>query len=211
MPNYIFALIIFVIIAVVILHFYLVTDKYLYVKSSDNKSFYVLDLPDADKAAEYLNDINRNIGTLLFSLKKKYGTNHPIVKNIIKRYNPDIITEHKPNFLNSSTAYTSNKGEELFICLRDWKNGGKLLPFNEIMFVSLHELTHISISPWGHPKPFWSAFKWILKESVDVGIYKPVNYYENSFKYCVGLEVRYNPYFDPNMEYPDFNDKKIYK
>jgi hypothetical protein len=192
------------IIIIVILIIYLRTKQNLIlVRGSDGKKFYVIDMPDSKKAAEFLSTININISRLLFALKQNHGRTHPMVAAIIGRYNPDVLTEHRPNVFNSSVAYTTNKGEELYICLRNWNKGGELCDFNTIMFVALHELTHIAIKPWGHPTSFWAAFKWVLNDAVRIGIYKPIDYSISPVTYCDGMEIAYNPMFDtklPNVQ-----------
>jgi predicted metal-dependent hydrolase len=54
--------------------------------------------------------------------------------------------------------------------------------------VVIHELGHIASKSIGHTKEFWSTFKFILKEAVEMGLYKNVNYANNPQPYC-GITV----------------------
>ena len=192
-------IIVIIIIIFILLTYYWSTGNLILVKTSDGKKFYVINMENSNIAAEYLSRINVNISKLLFRLKQEYGHSHPIVMSIIKKYNPDVLSEHRPNMFNSSVAYTTNKGEDLNICLRNWNKNGELLDFNTVMFVALHELTHIGIKEWGHPTVFWESFKFILKESIKIGIYTPIYYQIKPVEYCNGLVIAYNPFFDEKL------------
>ena len=65
-----------------------------------------------------------------------------------------------------------------------------------LMFVVLHELTHMMNNKWDHHLDFWLLFKFLLTNAADIGIYSPVNYKIYPINYC-GLDLYYNPYFDP--------------
>jgi hypothetical protein len=47
---------------------------------------------------------------------------------------------------------------------------------------------------WGHEKDFWVAFKYLLEEAKDAGIYVPIDYTNHPVDYC-GLVIKDNPYF----------------
>lgn len=103
-----------------------------------------------------------------------------------KNYNPDVIIEHTPNMINSSTSYVEQKGKEIGYCL---KTNKKLEEINTMMYVSIHELTHIySYDILQHPKTFFDNFKFLLEEGVRLGLYKPVDYNKYPINYC-GLDI----------------------
>jgi len=75
------------------------------------------------------------------------------------------------------TAYSENKGEKIAFCLGDDKEDlDNLIEQNTLMFVALHELSHLATKSIGHTKDFWDNFKFILQESEKIGIYAPVDY-----------------------------------
>ncbi len=95
------------------------------------------------------------------------------------------------------TAYSENKGEQIALCLsnKGKKDNDNLIDKNTLMFVALHELSHLATKTIGHDETFWKNFKFLLKESEKINIYKPINYKNNSTNYC-GMEITDNPYYD---------------
>ena len=90
---------------------------------------------------------------LVVHISKKYP-NEENVKRLINRYNPKQIYETLPT--SEYTAYSENKGEKLGFCLDTEKNnGGKLIDINTLMYVALHELSHIASESIGHTEEFY--------------------------------------------------------
>ena len=111
-----------------------------------------------------------------------------------KNYNPRKIKEILPT--SEYTAYSENKGEKIAFCLgEDKKDVDNLIDQNTLMFVALHELSHLATKSIGHTKEFWDNFKFLLQESEKVGIYNPVDYKKKETNYC-GMKIKDNPYFD---------------
>lgn len=192
------AFLIAIIIVLIILLLLFLRPRYIKIKSQgDGKTYMVLDYKDSSRAAEYLAKINENMGVFIRQLKIKYGRDHVMVNSIANNYNPDVLVEHIPNFREPHIAFTRNKGDEIYVCLRDLH--GNLEDFNTVMFVTLHELAHISIEPFGHPEEFWIAFKWILREAIYVDIYEPINYFTNPTRYH-NVFIDYTPLFDKAIE-----------
>ena len=104
-----------------------------------------------------------------------------------KNFNPDKIKEgiDDPNY----TSYSINKGEQIVLCLR---TNNKLMDLNTMMFVVLHELAHICTESIGHTKEFWTNFKWILEESINIGIYQKQDFKLNNVEYC-GMTITDSP------------------
>lgn len=118
------------------------------------------------------------------------------------RYKVDRISEISPLNPSGSTSYTENKGEKLVLCLRNKEPNAKgeyeFHDINLIMFVVLHELTHVMNDRWGHKMQFWQLFKFVLQNAVEAGIYKPEDYKKQPVRYC-GMDITYNPYYDSAM------------
>jgi predicted metal-dependent hydrolase len=94
------------------------------------------------------------------------------------------------------TAYSENKGKKLAFCLNKEKhNNNHLIDENTLMFVALHELSHIATESIGHNKEFWDNFKFLLKEAQDAGLYNMVDYSKENTEYC-GMTITDNPYFE---------------
>jgi WLM domain-containing protein len=124
------------------------------------------------------------------------------ITQLFERYDKESIFEISPKNKANLTSYTENKGEQLVLCLREKKetNGDhKLHDPNTLMFVVAHELTHIMNDTWGHESEFWELFKTMLENSIEVGVYEPVNYRIHPINYC-GLDLNYNPLYDTFLE-----------
>lgn len=124
------------------------------------------------------------------------------VEQLFDRYDKNSIYEISPMNKSNLTSYTENKGEQLILCLRkkhpNIRGYYELHDKNTMMFVVVHELTHIMNDTWGHKKDFWKLFDFMLENAVEAGVYVPVNYAVHSIDYC-GLRLNYNPLFDPSL------------
>ena len=63
------------------------------------------------------------------------------------------------------------------------------------MFVSIHELGHLMTKSTGHTKEFWDNFKFLLKESIKLGIYTRNDFKNKPEKYC-GTKITDSPLDD---------------
>ena len=91
------------------------------------------------------------------------------------------------------------KGEKIVLCLRSKTKEAKLTDINTLMFVLLHELGHIMTVSIGHTKEFWSNFKFILKNAVEINVYHNVDYSKDPQPYC-GIEVNDSPLHNSSIE-----------
>ena len=109
-------------------------------------------------------------------------------------FNPKQIAETLPT--SEYTAYSENKGEKLAFCLNKKKeDNSNLIDENTLMFVAIHELSHICTKSVGHQPEFWENFKFLLENAETAGIHKPVDYKEKPQEYC-GMKIHDNPYYD---------------
>ena len=116
------------------------------------------------------------------------------VQRLKKGFNPKQIMETLPT--SEYTAYSENKGEKLAFCLNiDKKDNNHLIDENTLLFVALHELSHIATKSIGHKSEFWENFKFVLQEAKAAGIYNPIDYKKKPQEYC-GMKIRDNPYYD---------------
>lgn len=120
------------------------------------------------------------------------------MEQLVDNYNSDRIYEISPLNKSNLTSYTQDK-KTLILCLRKKhkNNSGEneLHDINTIMFVVLHELSHMANNEYDHPPSFWLLFKFILMNAVECGIYEPVDYRKHPINYC-GLDLGYNPLYD---------------
>ena len=161
----------------------------------------------SEKAANILAEINRRAIELMRFLRKKYlrsemGLAYPgrakATRRLLKRWNPDNLAENSPQDPEGDTSYTIDKGAIVAICLRASRDRHGFHDINTIMFVSLHEMTHIAIEILEHPPAFWEAFKFILQEATQAGLIRSRPYKQVPLTYWC-IRVDYNPLYDPGL------------
>ena len=155
-----------------------------YVESSlDQRSYMVRNLPDRDKAARLLSLIRARLMKLVKHMKKKYP-NDARVKRLHRNFNPDRISESAPD--SKYTSYSVNKGEKIVFCVRQRNDENELVDINTMMFVSIHELSHLMTLSIGHTKEFWDNMKFLLKDALskDVQLYNYQPFHEDPKPYC---------------------------
>ena len=157
------------------------------VKSSvDGRKYIVRKLPDAQAAADKLANINKKIISLVDSLEED---DRKGIKRLKKRYNPDQLSE--TGLGAKYTSYSVNKGEKISICVRQPDNS--FINDNIIIFVFIHELSHVMTEEVGHTPKFWDNMAYLLEQGEKIGIYVPEDYSENPVDYC-GMEINSTPY-----------------
>lgn len=150
------------------------------VSSIDGKKYFVKKGQQAQEAADTLAIINQRCTKLVaeLPLNGEYFINNRLLK---KRYNPDSITE---NILDKEAAFTVNKGEQISFCLKTTDNKGRIYDINTLMYVAIHELAHIGCESVGHTSEFIKYFGFLIKESLNKGLYKYVDYSKQPVNYC---------------------------
>lgn len=182
--NFVEVFIVFIILIILAMYInnYINTEVE-YVKSKiDSRSYLVLSLPDKQKAADYLADINRDLVKMIKHLRAKYPEN-PDYERLYQNYDPDNVSEGSPQ--SSYTSYSVNKSQ-LVVCLRQTNND--FVEKNILMYVILHELGHFACDEVGHTPKFWKIFKEIIVEAIDIGIYKKVDFKKKPEPYC-GIKI----------------------
>lgn len=164
------------------------------VSDVNGKKYCVRERANIEKASNLLAKTTENMTQLVNHLQSKYPEKEN-VKFLVKNYNPKRIKEILPT--SEYTAYSENKGEKIAFCLSsvDKEDVNHLIDQNTLMFVALHELSHVATKSIGHNDEFWSNFKFLLEEATQIQIYVPVDYKKNKQAYC-GMNIKDNPYFD---------------
>tara|TARA_B110000977_G_scaffold201209_1_gene294763 strand:+ start:8246 stop:8830 length:585 start_codon:yes stop_codon:yes gene_type:complete len=162
--------------------------------SYDGREYLVRNLSNGGDAADILATIREKLVTLCEYLSIK--DNSERTTRLISKFNPDNIKEVKGG--SKYTSYSINKGEQIVFCLRSRDGTDKLIDINTVMFVALHELSHIMTKSIGHTPEFWKNFKYLLKIAVSLDLYKEVDYSINPQKYC-GMTVTDTPLTDESI------------
>lgn len=156
------------------------------VSKIDNRNYEVQVKEDAQEAADLIAKIREKLVLLVSHLIKTYPYDDRI-ERFKTNFNPDKLKEGIDN--PEYTSYSINKGEQIVLCLR---TNNKLMDLNTMMFVVLHEMAHVCSVSIGHTDEFWTNFKWILEESINIGIYKKQDFKAKNVEYC-GMTITDSP------------------
>jgi hypothetical protein len=217
---FIYVFIIFLCIAILYKYFENGTYEVGYVSANNGKSYLVRNLPDKQQAANNLAQMSDRFSKLvnyvdgqdkfkmwkLYVIKdpnaydtvddvkdtkkmQEYKTFESDIKRLVSNYNPDVLSENTPD--SKFTSYSENKGQKIVFCLRQ-KSDNKLVDLNTMMFVGLHELSHLMTKSIGHGEDFWANFKILLRIAIRLGIYKCQDFERESKEYC-GTRITDSP------------------
>ena len=159
------------------------------IRASNGNEYLVRNLPDKIEAANKLGSISDSLKNLVNSLNENDDKKGEYIKNLKESFNPEYITENIPGSIY--VAYSVNKGEELSLCIRE-KGSEKFIDDNTIIFVAIHELSHIMTPETGHTSLFWDNMKYLLEQASSQGIYMPVDYSQSPVEYC-GMDINSTP------------------
>ncbi len=154
---------------------------------------------------ELMNEVLKRNDIFVNYLRKKYTNDikwGKHVKFLVNNYDKERVTENFPYKGNyEDTSYVVGKGSEIVFCLRNiTDNGYPPVDINTMMYVSIHELTHIfQYSEYGHEYSFFKLFKWMLNRAIECGVYVPENYSKKPVSYC-GMTLKENVYFDEEFK-----------
>ena len=162
------------------------------ISTKDGNKYCVREREKEAEAADLLATVTQNSKDFVMYLKNTYPDD-PRVKKLAEGFSATKISETLPT--SELTAYSENKGAKIAFCLNRTKTSTTLIDINTLMFVALHELTHIMTTSIGHKDEFWNNFKYILENAKKAGIYDPINYKEKPQEYC-GMTITDNPYYD---------------
>ncbi len=170
-------------------------DDQSYTTIKINKRPYVVrtDLPNPERAAEILAEIERRIDILIAYLKENYYGDVR-ARRLAKRYRAENVREGSPYNNEDNTSYVYDKGAIIVFCLR-YEENAKFHDIDTLMYVVLHELSHIASRGFGHGREFKKNFLWMLHRGKEAQIYSGIDYSKYPVNYC-GLEVAHNPLYN---------------
>lgn len=183
------------VILLITIFIYIDTKKstLIYQKSAlDGKMYLVRNVEDKETAANLLASIRQKLERLVEFLAQKYPKQNRVARLKMK-FNADNMEESEAG--SKYTSYSVNKGEKIVFCIRSKDKEARLEDENLLMFVALHELGHIMTKSNGHTEEFWTNFRFLLKESLKIGIYKRHDFRKKPEKYC-GTKITDSPLDD---------------
>lgn len=169
----------------------------------DGKSYKVRDMADKQEAANLMAKIRMKLVKLCNALEQKYP-DKPQVKLMIRNFrsDPSRFIEATPD--SEHTSSTVNKGESIYMCLRQRQGPDEsLVNENVMMFVALHEFGHVCTESVGHDSEFWNNFGWLLKEAEALGLYQYTDFSAHPVSYC-GVYITDSPRYDPKKDGTNF-------
>jgi len=165
----------------------------------DGKQYKVRDMPDKQEAANLMARLRIRLMKITDALEKKYPDKAQ-VKHLVKNFrsDPSRFIEATPD--SEHTSYSINKGEQIYMCLRQRSGPDESLVNENVMtFVSLHELAHVCTESIGHGPDFWNNFGWLLKEAEALGLYQYTDFQAHPVSYC-GVYITDSPRYDPSKD-----------
>jgi hypothetical protein len=163
------------------------------VSTVDGNKYCVREREKVQDAADLLAKITVKSKELVEYVGNKHPDNDNI-QRLVAGYNPQRIMETLPT--SKFTAYSENKGEKIAFCLNKTRKGeDNMIDEHTLMFVAIHELSHVATKSVGHKTEFWENFKFLLENAKEAGIHDPADYKEEPQEYC-GMKISDNPYYD---------------
>lgn len=192
---------IFVIVAVAWFVLYYKQSKYplSYVKSTvDGQQYLVRNLPDKQEAADRLARTRDKLLRLRKYLEQSHKST-PFVANMLKNFDaaPSRFSESTPDA--QYTSYSVNKGEKIYMCLRQRDASEQLVNENVLTFVALHEMAHTGTQSIGHTPEFWNHFAWLIKQAERINIYEYTDFAAHPVEYC-GVHITDSPTYKAGVK-----------
>jgi WLM domain len=178
-------IIVFILAAIILFIFVkgTLTEVAFVVSKIDGNRYLVQNFEDKHLAADLLADISKDLSTLVKHMHAKYPDNED-VQRLRRNFNASAISEGTME--NGYTSYSVNKGEKIVMCVRQKDNS--LVPKNVVMYVGIHELSHIMTSDIGHTPEFWDNFKFLLQEAILCNVYVKQDFASTPEPYC-GIQI----------------------
>ena len=184
-------IIILILITILIVFVNIQKREVVYIESDlDRKKYLVRDLEDKQRAANLLAKIKKNITKLVGHLEKgmngEYKEYRPYINQLRRRIKRVIINESSED--SKYTSYSVNKGEQIVFCLRSKKEKNKMHDINLLMYVVLHELSHVASPEYGHTPLFKKIFAFMTNIAIEIGMYRKIEFNSDPKEYC-GLVI----------------------
>ena len=175
-------------------YYYFVQQKNMvHVKSDvDNKFYLVRDVYDKQNAANTLGKISENVKIIseyLYSIRNDEKSKEYIeyIDLLYKKYQNIVYVESEEN--SSHTSYSINKGERIVFCLRTKLASDELHNINLIIYVVLHEISHVACPIYDNHGPlFQKIFFFIATNAISKGIYTKIDFEKDPVNYC-GMKI----------------------
>lgn len=180
-----YILLIIILVLSVIYYKYNNADVVYETSSLNNVKYLVRDLPDKNVSANMLAQISINMEKLtnyLYENKTKYKQHTEHIEQLHSKMKDCIIMENGEN--DEYTSYSVNKGEQIIFCLRSRNNKDKLHDINLLMYVVLHEMSHVACPEYDHTPLFKEIFAFIATVATELQLYDKIDFSVDNQEYC---------------------------
>ena len=161
-------------------------------QSTVDKEYYLVrNLPDKQEACDRLARVRAKILILRTFLKQTH-MDKPFVKQMVENFDCSAMRFSESTPDAQYTSYSVNKGEKVYMCLRQRNEKEELVSENIVLFVALHEMSHVGTSSIGHTPEFWNHFAWVLEQAERVKIYEYTDFAAHPVEYC-GVHITDSP------------------
>jgi hypothetical protein len=150
----------------------------------NGKSYIVLDTGDYQGAANMLARLEDASREFIDAAIAAYPKDSNMKR--VKKYWTGTLSEIPQS---DTIAYTIEK-RDLYMCVRG--STGDVQNFEDLLFVLLHELSHIMNPSFGHDDAFWNRFKRTLEIANQLG-YLPYKDYDDYSVTVCGKTITSNP------------------
>jgi hypothetical protein len=168
----------------------------------DNDMYMVRNQKDKQRAANLLARIKANIYGITYFLNEKiknqitamqhrYVEFRPYILQLTEKIKNVVVRESASNSVY--TSYTVNKGEQIIFCIRSKTlanvlKSNNMHDLNLVMYVALHEISHVACPEYDHTPLFKKIFKFICEEGIEMGIYTKIDFVQYPKEYC-GMQI----------------------
>ena len=162
-----------------------------YIKSTINGNYYLVrNNKDKQHASNMLAKIFLKIKELsqyLYNNVDKYDEYKEYIYMLHNKVDNIILIESTAS--SEHTSYSVNKGERIIFCLRTKNVSNDLHDLNLIMYVVLHELSHVACPIYDNHGPlFRKIFAFFVKNAIDIGLYTKIDFNGYPVEYC-GMSI----------------------
>ncbi len=196
-------LIIILIVLCILIYYNVSNYDMTYVRSDiDNQLYMVRNQKDKQKAANLLARLKKNIYDITDYMYSKiqdaktaslprYQEFKPYIIQLKNKIKNVVVMESSSNSVY--TSYTVNKGEQIIFCIRSKSlaktlNADSLHDLNLVMYVALHEISHVACPEYNHTPLFKKIFRFICEEAIEMGIYHKIDFERSPKEYC-GMKI----------------------
>lgn len=166
------------------------TDATFVVSDIDQKEYLVLQGDDQQRAANIIATVKKKLDKLVLHISKGHYNNERDTNRLLSRYSSLNIVEAP--WKKNITSYTTNKGEEIALCIRSKMHDKQIHELDLILYVAIHELAHVMSSTFStksHNREFYKHFGFLLSIAQEIGIITKTDYFNQPEEYC-GISVR---------------------